>query len=810
MPSSPPPPIPPPDMRCIAHLDMDCFYAQVEAVRLGVDCRTTPFVCVQWGSFIAVNYPARALGVRRFRQTLEDVRKEHPDLKMGHIATYMIGELEYGYPDAPRINTHKVSLEPYRHASRLIFAILRSEPGVVVGKAGIDEAYIDVTEAAQRELAAVRAAAGGPDVALDALRDVMEPSTRLIGDRRAEMQAWFGERGTSLEAVFDAPMRALLRGERGRAVEGSRGFCVDGDDGAYAARCLLLCAASRVVHRLRQRIYAELHYDCSAGIAHNRVLAKCISATHKPNQQTLLLPDRSASALFELPLTRLRGFGGKFGAAVSAVCGGATDCRDLWMVPLPQLYALDSSAFAPGDDDDGGDDEDGGGSVAHARTKQRRIDATEPDRVIHGGGDRSPSGVAEYTFFRLRGVHGDKVADPALPRSMEASKIFHPSCESWRAARLWMPPLAAELWHRFRHYESCYYKSGRSVVVYFSTYVTEDERRHGWRSQSYRRHTALPVEIDGAAMLAEYGLRELEMLMRDVTKVDIVPFKWNWKSSRAPSTEHLDVSTAATTAATATCEEERQEATAPYDTEDDSKVPMPPLRVIGLSIIGLRFRSAGDEGAEGQNGGAAAVELPQRSLKDMFADISATHGASSKETTQRSSSEGRERKRARPAVDDALSVVEVDSGDEADDEVFDKGEQRPVDSSSAHINNDDEAEKKGLADSKSGGCKSHSSGGVASPPLLPPAPAPARRTLEDFFHHSPSAAAIKANAKSAKVTPAEEGDGDGADTAEVNLMDRHHHLLRSSTSVVEVSSDDDETQEGEATRRGKEKPHDSR
>ncbi|CBZ41028.1 uncharacterized protein, partial [Leishmania mexicana MHOM/GT/2001/U1103] len=247
-------------MRCIAHIDMDCFYAQVEAVRLGVDCRVTPFALVQWGSFIAVNYPARARGVKRFCLSPDEVRRELPDVQMSHIATYAMGESEYCYPEAPRINTHKVSLEPYRHASRQIFAILRAEPGVVVGKAGIDEAYIDVTEAARRELAEVRAAAAG--ASLDPLADVMEPSTRLIEDRRAEMEAWFGARGTSLAAVFDEPMRALVRGECGAELEGSRAFCVGADDAAYAERCLLLCAASRVVHRLRQRIYAELHYDC--------------------------------------------------------------------------------------------------------------------------------------------------------------------------------------------------------------------------------------------------------------------------------------------------------------------------------------------------------------------------------------------------------------------------------------------------------------------------------------------------------------------------------------------------------------------
>ena len=38
--------------RCIVHLDLDCFYAQVEAVRIGAD-PAAPLAVQQWGSLIA-------------------------------------------------------------------------------------------------------------------------------------------------------------------------------------------------------------------------------------------------------------------------------------------------------------------------------------------------------------------------------------------------------------------------------------------------------------------------------------------------------------------------------------------------------------------------------------------------------------------------------------------------------------------------------------------------------------------------------------------------------------------------------------
>ncbi|SYZ65669.1 DNA_polymerase_eta (plasmid) [Leishmania braziliensis MHOM/BR/75/M2904] len=703
-------------MRCIAHVDMDCFYAQVEAVRLGLDCRVTPFALLQWGNFIAVNYPARARGVKRFCLSPDEVRRELPDVQMSHIATYAVGESEYCYPEDPRINTHKVSLEPYRHASRQIFAILRSEPGVMVGKAGIDEAYVDVTEAARRELAEVRAAAAG--ASLDPLVDVMEPSTRLIEDRRAEMEAWLCARGTSLAAVFDEPMRALVRGECGAGLEGSRAFCVGADDPAYAERCLLLCAASRVVHRLRQRIYAELHYDCSAGIAHNRVLAKCISATHKPNQQTLLLPDRGASALFELPLSGLRGFGGKLGAAVSVVCGGVTECREAWLVPLAQLYKLDGTHDAGVGADA---EEDGEGHVDDAYANCRR-DTKASNAGGGGSSTDAKSGTGLYVFYRVRGFGSDTVADPVLPRGMRASKIFHPLCSSWSAAQLWMAPLAGELWHRFSEYESHYYKEGRSLVVVFRTYVTPEQVRRGQHTRSYRAQAPLPANVRDATQIADIGLREFVKLMREVTREEK---GGEWKSGSTTSLLSPHLFTNPTN--------EVPDAPTGIAAPANDVSAMPPLRFLELSIIGLRVRPLPP--TEGGNGGTAGgtdggtPASTQCSLADMFAALSAnaTASAGSKGTRTAVVGGGVLRKRHRSGSRDAdvtrglrqEVVVEIDDGNE-DESVSD-------DCVDVDVNFGEAAE----------GVKSDASfqrgqlarpAGASSPPL--------KRTLKDPFHRT--------------------------------------------------------------------------
>jgi nucleotidyltransferase/DNA polymerase involved in DNA repair len=50
--------------RIVLLLDLDCFYAQCESVRLGLD-PSIPLALLQWDSALAVNYPARAFGIKR-------------------------------------------------------------------------------------------------------------------------------------------------------------------------------------------------------------------------------------------------------------------------------------------------------------------------------------------------------------------------------------------------------------------------------------------------------------------------------------------------------------------------------------------------------------------------------------------------------------------------------------------------------------------------------------------------------------------------------------------------------------------------
>lgn len=345
----------------------------------------------------------------------------------------------------------KVSLDPYRAASRAIFSLLRSTPGVSVSKAGIDEAFLDVTAAAEEELAkcvAAQRAGKGHDALGGAeprywtslasiQRELLDPTTIVVEDISDKLNDILRTRGTDLVRAFDEPMIDLL--VAAKAVEGvppgphaeavaeeltasllSTDFFVPRElrqavrqpvgseeapalDSPLTSReaeflhyCGLLAAASRVVRRIRERLYKEVGYDCSAGIAHNQLIAKTLSASHKPRKQVLLWPHLTSSAVGLSRMAKIRGFGGKFGSALTQ---HDVDCRavDLWHAPLRDVGA--------------------------------------------------------YAFYRLRGGDAGVLRPPKPPHLWSSLKEFS-SPEKARSVddlRAWIPALCHDLACRYEH-----------------------------------------------------------------------------------------------------------------------------------------------------------------------------------------------------------------------------------------------------------------------------------------------------------------------------------------------------------------------
>ncbi|KAL1466795.1 hypothetical protein MTO96_026427 [Rhipicephalus appendiculatus] len=75
----------------------------------------------------------------------------------------------------------------------------------------------------------------------------------------------------------------------------------------------LLARAAVLTEQIRAAVYTQTGFRCSAGIAHNKVLAKLACGLHKPNKQTVLTEAGVPVLFATLPVHKLRKLGGKLG-----------------------------------------------------------------------------------------------------------------------------------------------------------------------------------------------------------------------------------------------------------------------------------------------------------------------------------------------------------------------------------------------------------------------------------------------------------------------------------------------------------------
>ncbi|KAJ4298447.1 DNA-directed DNA polymerase eta rad30 [Collariella sp. IMI 366227] len=295
-------------LRVVAHIDLDCFYAQAEMVRLNVP-EDQPLAVQQWQGLIAVNYPARSFGIGRHCNVTE-AKKLCPSLICQHVATWREGEENWAYrPDAAeKMATDKVSLDPYRLESRRILAVIKEHlPQQLqkVEKAGIDEVFLDLSAHVHAVLLERFPELSGPPPNND-------PSVRLPMPSVSALD-WQADALVDLDdehAEFDDP---------------------DWDDVA-------LLIASEIVRSIRTAIRDKLRYTCAAGIARNKLIGKLGSAYKKPNQQTVIRNRAVRHFLSGFKFTSFRNLGGKLGEQVSQAFK-TESVEELVAVPIEQLKA---------------------------------------------------------------------------------------------------------------------------------------------------------------------------------------------------------------------------------------------------------------------------------------------------------------------------------------------------------------------------------------------------------------------------------------------------------------------------------------
>lgn len=262
--------------RSIIHLDVDCFYAQVEIQRRP-DYEGKPLGVQQKNLVVTSNYEARSFGIRKCMPVSEA-------LSLCPNLILVRGE----------------DLTPYRRMSAKISELLH-EFTTLVEKLGLDENFIDVTSLVNEYMTRTLNSSN---------------STKSENPNNQENGAFSLHCAKSYEPVghiFKNPEEECPCGCHDR-----------------------LAVASKIAMDMRTKIQNELGLTCSAGIAHNKLLAKLGGSKHKPNQQTIVYPCSATDLLSSLgSVSKIPGVGRR--TAESLTVNNIKTVDDVRKIPLERL-----------------------------------------------------------------------------------------------------------------------------------------------------------------------------------------------------------------------------------------------------------------------------------------------------------------------------------------------------------------------------------------------------------------------------------------------------------------------------------------
>lgn len=283
--------------RIVAHFDVDAFYSQVEELR-DPRLRGRPMAVTQKFLIVTANYAARSAGLKKLMSTTK-AKALCPEVAL------VSGE----------------DLTPYRACAKKVRAAL--ERFGTCEKLGLDECWVDLTAEVDR-----RIAAGGP---------ASDPP--LVGHRHSSehvVESDNAHRPMDIRAVDP---------ERTNASDGVHHpvppRCEDGADPdanpdvSDPARERRLRVGAAIAAEARDAVRSATGLRMSAGIAHNKMLAKLVSGLHKPDDQTTLPAGVAAKLVSPLPVRALPGVG--HGAERTLVHRGVRTAADLRRVTRSEV-----------------------------------------------------------------------------------------------------------------------------------------------------------------------------------------------------------------------------------------------------------------------------------------------------------------------------------------------------------------------------------------------------------------------------------------------------------------------------------------
>ena len=346
--------------RIIALIDMDCFYCQVET-REKPELKGKPMCVVQYKDYRGGGIIAVNYEARKFGVG-RNMRGDEAKKKCEDVILVKVPEAR-----------GKADLTKYREAGKEVIQVLLQFGGTVE-RASIDEAYVDLTA-----------------VVLDKINHMKVtekeiPNTYIVG--HDDKAVW-------LNQAFDEND-------------------LQSDD-------IKLAVGAAIIEEMRAEVFNQTQFRCSAGIAHNKVLAKLTCGLHKPNKQTVL-PQTQVKPYFQtIGIHKVRGLGGKLGEEIAE----KLHCRT--MGDLAQISILDL---------------------------RRHFDEK----------------TTTWLFHLARGVEHEEVKERDLPKSIGCSKMFRgPEILDTKAKmEYWMGQLCDEVAERLVKDQEDNERVAKSLTVMLS------------------------------------------------------------------------------------------------------------------------------------------------------------------------------------------------------------------------------------------------------------------------------------------------------------------------------------------------------
>ncbi|XP_059625647.1 DNA polymerase eta isoform X2 [Cornus florida] len=201
----------------------------------------------------------------------------------------------------------KADLSIYRNAGSEVVSIFARTGRCE--RASIDEVYLDLTDAAEIMLAET------PPESLEAIPEEVLKS-HVLG---------LNQDGNDV----DENVREWLR--RSNADH----------------RDKLLACGALIVAELRLQVLKETEFTCSAGVAHNKMLAKLASGMNKPAQQTVVPFSSVMGLLKPLPIKKMKQLGGKLGSSLQVDLGVNTvgDLLQFSEEKLQECYGINTGTW---------------------------------------------------------------------------------------------------------------------------------------------------------------------------------------------------------------------------------------------------------------------------------------------------------------------------------------------------------------------------------------------------------------------------------------------------------------------------------